>query len=158
MPRTHYDNLQVSRTAGDCVIRAAYKSLSQQWHPDKHPNDVERAEKISKIINEAYRVLSDPMLRKEHDAWIAREAQCKSQETAKVPASRPPPQNPRSVDGESIVLLKDILNRWWELHSSARIRIGNKFLRKVGLDDVVSNDDRSLYLRLQEVYRSNSNI
>jgi curved DNA-binding protein CbpA len=69
--RTHYDNLQVSRSASDRVIRAAYKSLSQQWHPDKHPDDPETAERISKIINEAYRVLSDPELREKHDKWIA---------------------------------------------------------------------------------------
>lgn len=155
MPRTHYDNLQVSRTASDRVIRAAYKSLSQQWHPDKHVNDVDRAEKISKIINEAYRVLSDPHLRKEHDAWISREEQRESKQTVTETTFRPPPQNPHRVDRESIVLLKDILNRWWELHSSARLQIGNKFLRKVGRDDAVSNDVKDLYLRLQEVYRAN---
>src|SRR5690625_2858650 len=75
MPRTHYDNLQVSRSASDRVIRAAYKSLAQEWHPDKHPQDTDRAEKITKIINQAYKVLSDPKLRKEHDEWIAREEQ-----------------------------------------------------------------------------------
>jgi hypothetical protein len=69
--KTHYDNLQVSRNASDRVIRAAYKSLSQQWHPDKNLDNLEEAERISKIINEAYRVLSDPILRKEHDDWIA---------------------------------------------------------------------------------------
>lgn len=75
MPRTHYDNLQVSRTASDRVIRAAYKSLAQEWHPDKHPQDTSRAERITKIINQAYKVLSDPRLRREHDDWIAREEQ-----------------------------------------------------------------------------------
>jgi curved DNA-binding protein CbpA len=73
MPRTHYDNLQVSRTASDRVIRASYKSLSQEWHPDKHPQDTDRAEKITKIINQAYKALSDPQLRKEHDEWVAGE-------------------------------------------------------------------------------------
>jgi len=73
--RTHYDNLQVSRTASDRVIRAAYKSLAQEWHPDKHPQDVDIAEKVTKIINQAYEVLSDPKLRREHDEWIAKEEQ-----------------------------------------------------------------------------------
>jgi curved DNA-binding protein CbpA len=93
MPQTHYDNLQVSRKASDRVIRAAYKSLSQQWHPDKHPHDKDRAEKITKIINEAYRVLSDPNLRREHDAWITREEHFQSQEK---PYKEPKARNPSS--------------------------------------------------------------
>jgi curved DNA-binding protein CbpA len=67
---THYDNLQVSRNASLRVIRAAYKSLSQEWHPDKHPNDRANSERIMKIINQAYEVLSDPALRAAHDKWI----------------------------------------------------------------------------------------
>jgi len=68
--KTHYDNLQVSRNASQRVIRAAYKSLSQEWHPDKHPNDRANAERIMKIINRAYEVLSDPVSRVDHDKWI----------------------------------------------------------------------------------------
>ena len=72
MPKyhTHYDNLQVTQNASIEVIRAAYKSLAQKWHPDKHPNNKEYAERIMQIINEAYAVLSDPTKRKEHDEWI----------------------------------------------------------------------------------------
>lgn len=73
MPRTHYDNLQVSRTASDRVIRAAYKSLVQEWHPDKHPNNRDKAEKFTKIITTAYEILSNSESRKEHDEWIIKE-------------------------------------------------------------------------------------
>lgn len=69
--RTHYDNLQVSRTASDAVIRAAYRGLSQQYHPDRNPDRREDAERTMQIINEAYAVLSDPVRRRDHDAWIA---------------------------------------------------------------------------------------
>lgn len=68
--RTHYNNLQIARTASDAVVRAAYRALSQQHHPDKNPNDRESAERIMKVINEAYAVLSDPVKRREHDQWI----------------------------------------------------------------------------------------
>lgn len=68
--RTHYDNLQVKDTASIDVIKGAYKYLSQKWHPDKHPDNRERAERITKIINSAYEVLSDPQKRAEHDHWI----------------------------------------------------------------------------------------
>lgn len=69
--RTHYDNLRVPRTADQKMIKAAFRSLSQKHHPDKHPDDREKAEEIFKIINRAYEVLSDPLKRKEHDEWIA---------------------------------------------------------------------------------------
>jgi DnaJ domain len=69
---THYDNLKVSRQAPQEVIRAAYKALSQKYHPDKNPGD-EKAARIMAIVNSAYNVLSDPVRRKEHDEWIAAE-------------------------------------------------------------------------------------
>ena len=70
-PRTHYDNLQVSRQASPEVIRAAYKSLVQKWHPDRHPGQRQEAERVIRIISQAFEVLSDPARRQQHDAWIA---------------------------------------------------------------------------------------
>jgi hypothetical protein len=69
---THYDNLKVARLAPKEVIRAAYKALSQKYHPDKNPGD-EKAARIMAILNSAYNTLSDPVRRKEHDEWIAAE-------------------------------------------------------------------------------------
>jgi hypothetical protein len=69
---THYDNLKVARGAPQEVIRAAYKALSQKYHPDKNPGD-EKAARIMAIVNTAYNALSDPVRRKEHDEWIAAE-------------------------------------------------------------------------------------
>ena len=71
--RTHYDNLQVAENASIEVIRGAYKYLCQKWHPDKHPQDRERATRVMKILNDAYAVLSDPESRRQHDEWIARQ-------------------------------------------------------------------------------------
>jgi curved DNA-binding protein CbpA len=68
---THYDNLKVARNAPLKVIRAAYKRLSQKFHPDKNPGNAEAA-RIMAIINTSYKVLSDPDKRREHDEWIAR--------------------------------------------------------------------------------------
>jgi hypothetical protein len=66
---THYETLQVSRSAGEAVIRASYRVLIQKYHPDKHsPRD--EAEHLTRLLNEAYRVLSDPELRAEYDASI----------------------------------------------------------------------------------------
>ena len=73
MIRTHYDNLQVTRNASEVVIRAAYKSLAQKNHPDKFNGRGEEAERVMKILNEAYAVLSDPARRKQHNEWIDQE-------------------------------------------------------------------------------------
>ncbi len=69
---THYDNLKVARMAPPEVIRAAYKALSQKYHPDKNPGD-EKAARIMAILNTAYSTLSDAQRRKEHDEWISAE-------------------------------------------------------------------------------------
>ena len=68
--RTHYDNLKVSRNAPQEVIKAAYRVLSQKYHPDLNQND-SKANDIMQLINEAYAILSDPYKREEHDKWIA---------------------------------------------------------------------------------------
>lgn len=66
---THYDNLKIARNAPPEVIRAAYKTLSQKFHPDRN-SDKEEATRTFQIINSAYEILSDPVKRKAHDEWI----------------------------------------------------------------------------------------
>jgi len=69
--RTHYDNLQIARHAGAEVIKAAYRGLSQRYHPDKNLGNRHDAERIMRLINEAHDVLSDPQRRARHDRWIS---------------------------------------------------------------------------------------
>jgi len=68
--RTHYDNLQVQEDASPEVIHGAWIVLTQKWHPDRHPRERARAERVTRIIADAHRVLSDPELRRQHDTWI----------------------------------------------------------------------------------------
>ncbi len=82
---THYDNLKVARNAPPEVIRAAYKTLSQKYHPDRNPGSPE-AIRVIQIINSAYEVLSDPVKRQEHDEWIAR-TESSARENASEPGS-----------------------------------------------------------------------
>lgn len=65
---THYDNLKVARNATPAVIKAAYRVLAQEFHPDRctRPD----AARIMQFINDAYAVLSDPVQREKHDRWI----------------------------------------------------------------------------------------
>jgi DnaJ-class molecular chaperone len=67
---THYDNLKVTRNAPPEVIRAAYRSLSQKFHPDRNPENP-NATRTFQMISQAYEVLSDPLKRRDHDDWIA---------------------------------------------------------------------------------------
>lgn len=94
---THYDNLKVARNAPDFVIRAAYKALSQQYHPDKHGGSAAAANAM-RLINEAYAELSDPIRRASHDAWIAQQeakARVDNQPNARRQAAAPPGSAPR---------------------------------------------------------------
>lgn len=70
MTGTHYDTLQVTRFASPEVIRAAYKSLTQRWHPDRNPRDRAEAERQMKSINIAYGVLSESQKRTAYDAEL----------------------------------------------------------------------------------------
>ena len=75
---THYDHLQVCHQASPSVIRAAFKALSQKWHPDKHQGTNKVAQQKYQNIKQAYDVLSNPESRQEYDRLI------KTQDTEKV--------------------------------------------------------------------------
>ena len=64
--RTHYDNLKISRNATTQEIKKAYRRLARQYHPDRNGNSAE-SQRIMKIINQAYAVLSDPESRRAYD-------------------------------------------------------------------------------------------
>ena len=61
----HYELLGVSPQASDAEIRAAYRRAAKRWHPDA--NDHAEAHRRMRALNEAYRVLSDPQLRRDYD-------------------------------------------------------------------------------------------
>jgi len=61
-----YEILEVSQNASPEVIKAAYKSLMQRYHPDKNPDNAEIAAHALNVV-QAYEVLSDPNKRAAHD-------------------------------------------------------------------------------------------
>lgn len=83
---THYDNLKVARNAPQEVIRAAYKTLSQKYHPDRNENS-EESHRVMKIINESYSVLSDSEKRALHDQWIAEQEGSSEKTKTSTPAN-----------------------------------------------------------------------
>jgi len=64
----YYAVLGVSRDASQEEIKAAFRKLARQYHPDVNKGDPEAEEKF-KLINEAYQVLSDPEARAVYDRF-----------------------------------------------------------------------------------------
>src|SRR5579863_7937982 len=71
---THYATLGVPEAASQLQIRAAYRNLLRQIHPDTvstlSPELRVMAESVTKEIIEAYAVLSDPAKRRRYDCQL----------------------------------------------------------------------------------------
>lgn len=65
--RDYYDVLGVSKSASSADIKAAYRKLALEWHPDR--NKAAGANEKFKEINEAYAVLSDPKKKETYDQF-----------------------------------------------------------------------------------------
>ena len=63
-----YEVLGVARTADAATIKAAYRKLAMQYHPDRNPGDAE-AERKFKTVGAAYEVLKDPQKRAAYDQY-----------------------------------------------------------------------------------------
>lgn len=128
--RTHYDNLKVARNAPPEVIRAAYKTLSQKYHPDRNGNSAE-SQRVMRIINNSYDVLSDEKRRAEHDRWISRQ---ESGATAADPASQD--------DQEVVPTPKSGACYFSELSSSQKAKIASR---------VKNNDAQNYFVKTDGV-------
>jgi len=65
----YYDILGVSKGAPADEVKKAYRKQALEWHPDKHKDNKEAAEKRFKEINEAYQILSDVEKRRAYDQF-----------------------------------------------------------------------------------------
>ncbi len=64
----YYEILEVSRNADKAEIKKAYRKMAKKYHPDKNGGDKE-AERMFKLCNEAYQVLSDDEKRAIYDRY-----------------------------------------------------------------------------------------
>lgn len=62
----HYATLGLNRKCTLEQIRAAYRLLAKQHHPDRNPNSAE-AHQRTQALNVAHEILSDPTLRSDYD-------------------------------------------------------------------------------------------
>jgi len=65
----YYDILGVAKSASSEEIKKAYRKQALEWHPDRHQDNKEAAEKRFKEINEAYQVLVDVQKRRNYDQF-----------------------------------------------------------------------------------------
>src|SRR3989304_5496381 len=66
--RDYYEVLGVARDASDADLKAAFRKLAMQHHPDRNPGDNECEHKF-KELNEAYDVLKDGDTRAAYDRF-----------------------------------------------------------------------------------------
>jgi molecular chaperone DnaJ len=65
----HYAVLGVDRNASADEVKKAYRRLTLEFHPDRHPNDPDAQERF-RSINQAYAVLGDAQARSRYDASV----------------------------------------------------------------------------------------
>jgi curved DNA-binding protein CbpA len=61
-----YSLLQVSPSADEKAVRAAYRRLAKDCHPDLHPGDLQAEERF-KALTQAYHILGDAEKRRLYD-------------------------------------------------------------------------------------------
>jgi len=66
LKKDFYQELGVSKDAGQDEIKKAYRKLARAHHPDSNPGDTAKHEKF-KAVAEAYDVVGDPEKRKQYD-------------------------------------------------------------------------------------------
>src|SRR5688500_6472293 len=64
----YYDLLGVTRGADDAAIKAAYRKLAKECHPDRHGGCTNQEARF-KAISEAYECLKDPQKRAAYDRF-----------------------------------------------------------------------------------------
>lgn len=150
---THYEVLQVMPTASQEVIKAAYKALAIQYHPDTYescPKYIkEYAEEFAnqkmKEINEAYRVLSSPTLRQEYDRLLqyshATQTNYQAKQAPPTPSSQPTKNETHKRKGQSkwlrwiIIILIIIAGATLVIHNYIEISL----IEYVGVNIPVGN-------------------
>jgi len=85
----YYELLGIQKDASEEEVRKGYRKEALKWHPDRHQDNKEEAEKRFKEISEAYEVLSDKEKRatydqSENDSWANRGTETANPFTSKT--------------------------------------------------------------------------
>lgn len=88
--RSHYNVLGVAQDADDATIRAAYRQLARDHHPDRVRSSSAAGGRDMPAINEAYRVLYDPGRRAVYDRSLSGRMTATGPQTGSSSASNAP--------------------------------------------------------------------
>ena len=66
----YYELLNVDPKAEPDEIKRAYRKKLKEWHPDINPDRKEEAEELTKTLNIAYGILSDPEQRQNYNRML----------------------------------------------------------------------------------------
>ena len=97
---SYYELLQVTPTADLKIITTAYRALIRRHHPDRNPSP--SADATTKLLDEAWEILSDPARRAEYDRTFAADSPSRpappprppNRPTQETPPPRPKPSPP----------------------------------------------------------------
>lgn len=93
----YYAFLGVPFTATQAEIKRSYRRLARKFHPDLNQQTQQAQDERIKLLNEAYRVLSDPKKRAIYDQ---QRQQARQRITQEVPPSKPAQAPPKPVPPE----------------------------------------------------------
>ena len=68
--KDYYEFLGVQRNASASQIKKAYFKFTKEYHPDGHPDEVEKYTKKFELLGLVYGILSDPVKRKKYDYYL----------------------------------------------------------------------------------------
>lgn len=100
----YYEILELSRTASQEEIKAAYKKMAAVVHPDKGGSAM-----LFRLVQEAYEVLSDPAKRKQHDSDLAGTSGGNRQS-----GSQQQQQSNTNYSEPNYIRVEDVYKRWKE--------------------------------------------
>lgn len=136
----YYQVLGVDNNAEQIIIRAAYKTLIQKYHPDKAKTPHETKEFLirAKEINEAYSVLSDIKLRSEYDEKI------------KSSSSSSGTENNKDEWNSVVIYFPELIDLYNELNSISN-QLGDEFKSNILRSKDFKNSIK-IYEKLRENY------
>jgi curved DNA-binding protein CbpA len=108
----YYEILGIDVSATPAQVRAAYKRLAMEYHPDHNPGNTQ-AEEVFKLVNEAYHTLSDSLKKARYDAAL-------------FPRHTLTPEEQREIN-------KWNYYRWQRAQSNSRYVVGREYFRVQGL-------------------------
>jgi len=146
----YYKILDVSKTASEADIKAAYRKLARKYHPDLNPGNKESETKF-KEINEANEVLSDPENRKKYEKYGKDWKHGEEYEKARQQQQQQTRQNPSGQQGFSGDNYSDFFESMFG---------GEKSSFNQGRSPKFKGQDfnSELHLDLKDVYRTQAQI